>query len=218
MKRRSSCRPLTAALAIPAVVTTLVCTAGETASPSFDCSRAQGKAQLLVCSDPQLAELDREIARLYSLASKSPQLNAKQRARLRAYQIGWIRGRDDCWKADGLRACVLDNYTMRIHELRRDYPEARVDATDSLSRGPFTVTCEAISAPLGITFIATDPPLACLEAQGSFYTLAQTPTASGARYAASAGEDEVSLWNKGDEARVILPGHPAADCRVGPMP
>jgi uncharacterized protein len=204
------------ALAILPLLAPLQSTADQPASPSFDCKRAAGKAQLLVCADAQLAALDRETARLYALASKSPQLDTKQRARLRAYQIGWIRGRDDCWKADDLHACVLDNYTLRIHELRRDYPDARVEAPDSVSRGPFAVACEGDDAALAVTFINTDPALACLEAQGSFYSLPQTPTASGARYATGTGEEEVSLWNKGDEARVTLPGKTAMSCKVAP--
>ena len=42
---------------------------------------------------------------------------AEAEAELRAYQRGWIGGRDDCWKAEDLRACVEDAYLLREAEL-----------------------------------------------------------------------------------------------------
>lgn len=201
-------------LASLAVAAALLPAATAAATPSFDCSRARGKAQQLVCTDAQLATLDRETARLYALASKSPQLDTRQRARLRAEQIGWIRGRDDCWKADDLRACVLGNYVMRIHELRRDYPDARADAPDSLSSGPVALACKGVDAPLAATFIRTAPPLACLASQGVFYTLALTPAASGARYVTHTETGDILLWTRGDEAVVEIPGQPAMNCNL----
>ncbi|MGB6188236.1 MAG: hypothetical protein WBF70_06640, partial [Aeromonas molluscorum] len=33
-------------------------------------------------------------------------------------QRGWIKGRNECWKADDLRQCVLTNYQQRITELQ----------------------------------------------------------------------------------------------------
>lgn len=195
----------------------LVASAGVKASlPSFDCSRAKGQAQELVCADEQLAELDRELARLYSVAAHSPQLNTKQRASLRAYQHGWIKGRNDCWKAEALRACVLDSYVTRIHELRRDYADTRVDAPGSLSDGPVHVSCDSPEERIATTFLRTDPPLACLESQGTFYTLALTPAASGARYATGTDSGELSFWSKGEEALLTFPGQPTRNCKVVP--
>ena len=207
------CLCITGSTVSPVIAATPPAT--PSSSPSFDCSRATGQAQQLVCADEQLATLDRELARLYTLAARSPQLSTKQRASLRAYQHGWIKGRNDCWKADDLRACVLDSYVMRIHELRRDYADARTDTADSLSRGPVYVTCDGSETGMAATFIHTEPQLACLESQGRFYTLPLAVSASGARYAANTGEGEVSFWSKGDEARVTLPGQAALNCRTG---
>jgi len=185
-----------------------------TPDPGFDCTRATGEAQALVCADEQLAMLDGETSRLYALASHSPQLNTKQRARLRAYQIGWIRGRDDCWKAADLRACVLDSYVTRIHELRRDYPAARGADADGISSGPVDVACEGVERRMAATFIRTDPPLGCLESQGRRYTLTLTPTASGARYVSGTDQGEVTFWSKGDTATLQMPGQPAINCTI----
>jgi uncharacterized protein len=186
-----------------------------TPNPGFDCTRATGQAEELVCTDAQLSMLDRETSRLYALASHSAQLDTKRRARLRAYQIGWIRGRNDCWKAADLRACVLGSYVTRIHELRRDYPAARGADADGISSGPVGVACEGADQPLAATFIRTDPPLARLESQDRRYIMTLTPTASGARYVTGTHEGEVSLWTKGDAALLQLPGQAAIHCTIG---
>src|SRR5262245_38782185 len=76
------------------------------AKASFDCGRAASAGEKLVCGDAQLARLDVELARLYRLALDAPQLETNLKDELRASQRGWIRGRDDCLKADNQRRCV----------------------------------------------------------------------------------------------------------------
>lgn len=49
-----------------------------------------------------------------------------------------------------------------------------------------------------------------LEIDGKTLTLAQSPAASGARYADATGN---AFWNKGDEATLALAGRTAVDCR-----
>ena len=185
-----------------------------TLGPGFDCTRATGEAQALVCADAQLATLDREISRLYTLASHSPQLDTKQRGRLRAYQIGRIRGRNDCWKAIDLRSCVLDSYVTRIHELRRDYPAARSADADGISSGPAGVACEGTGRRMAATFIHTDPPLACLELPDHAYVMTLKPAAPAARYVASTNQGDVAFWTKGDTARLQMPGRAAINCTI----
>ena len=88
------------------------------AAPSFDCSKASGQVEELICSDPELAALDVELARLYRVVSA--QTTGQKLKTLRTYQRGWIKGRNDCWKAVGVgvRACVELSYRDRIRELR----------------------------------------------------------------------------------------------------
>jgi len=182
--------------------------------PGFDCTRAAGEAQALICADAQLATLDREISRLYVLASHSPQLDTKQRGKLRAYQIGWIRGRNDCWKATDLRTCVLDSYVTRIHELRRDYPAARGADADGISSGPVGVTCDGSERRMAATFIHTDPPLACLESPDRDYVMTLKPAAPAARYVASTNQGDVAFWTKGDTALLQMPGQAVINCTL----
>jgi uncharacterized protein len=72
----------------------------------------------LICADPGLAALDVELARLYRAVSA--QTTGEKLKALRTYQRGWIKGRNDCWKAVvvGVRACVEASYRDRIRELR----------------------------------------------------------------------------------------------------
>jgi uncharacterized protein YecT (DUF1311 family) len=88
------------------------------AAPSFDCSKASGQVEKLICSDPDLAALDLELARFYRVVSA--QTPGQKLKTLRTYQRGWIKGRNDCWKAVGVgvRACVELSYRDRIRELQ----------------------------------------------------------------------------------------------------
>jgi uncharacterized protein len=104
------------------------------ASPSFECGKAKsGSSEEMICKDEGLAALDRKLADVYAAASKKavnehpPVLKAEQR--------GWIKGRDDCWKSSDRRACVEENYRLRIAELQAKY--RLVPGT-----GPIFYTCD----------------------------------------------------------------------------
>lgn len=85
--------------------------------PSFDCGRAESSAEKLVCEDQALAEADRRLAARYEAAvAVAMGLDAGSKAtldELEATQRGWIKGRDDCWKAEDLRDCVEYAYESR---------------------------------------------------------------------------------------------------------
>ena len=84
--------------------------------PAFDCSKASGDVEELICNDTELADLDRSLSDLYGVLYKN--LPADQQKHLKAEQIGWIKGRNDCWKSDDLRACVKGEYEYRINQLK----------------------------------------------------------------------------------------------------
>lgn len=92
--------------------------AGSTysASPAFDCGKAEGEVELLICSDDDLALLDIRLAKTYTQASKN--IPEEERANFRALQRGWIKGRNDCWKAEDVRACVEFSYQSKTVELQ----------------------------------------------------------------------------------------------------
>lgn len=86
------------------------------AKPSFDCAKADHDVEELVYRDDELAGLDRQMAEVYRTAYQN--LPAEERGTLKAFQHGWIKGRNDCWKADDPRGCVTFEYESRISELQ----------------------------------------------------------------------------------------------------
>ena len=108
--------------------------AAGAAAPSFDCAKADSAAEKLVCSDPTLAALDRELARLATPAS-------------------------DCRHASDLRICLVAAYLRRINQLTQDDPGTE---EAGIALGPFTVACEDFAPRIGLTIVKTDPQLAHL--------------------------------------------------------
>lgn len=205
---------LPAALAIAA--SALVPAQGQAAGPSFDCRKAQGSAEKLVCTDDQLAALDRETARLFALARDGAHMTPPRRKELVAYQRGWIKGRDDCWKADDRRACVVDAYVTRIHELRQGYADARSQDAQGVSKGPLVARCSNLDALIAVTFVNVDLPLVYLGWRDRVLVLTLGPSGSGARYTRKMAGGDALFWNKGNEALFELPGEKQRNCTIGP--
>jgi uncharacterized protein len=199
---------------VSVAVLTLATDAGRAASPSFDCAKARSIAEKLVCGDGQLAALDRELARLFALARDDRSVTPARHKELVAFQRGWIKGRDECWKSDDLRGCAVDSYVIRIHELRRDYAAARTQDARGVSIGPLVARCSGAEAPIGASLVNVDPSLAYLGWRDRSLVLTQGPSASGARYTRRSDKGEALFWNKGNEALLILPGEPERTCRI----
>lgn len=193
-----------------------LCVAGlaQAAAPSFDCKKANGEVEQMICKDDTLSRLDRETTRLYGLALDSRSLPTSQKKTLLAEQRGWIKGRNDCWKSDDARACTSTQYLQRIYELRHAYSGARTQDDKGISRGPFNIRCPGVDAVIAGTFVQTDPGYAYLRWLDQQLVLRQTPAASGARYAASLKDGEALFWDKGPDAQLALPGKAETSCRV----
>jgi uncharacterized protein len=187
---------------------------GARAQPSFDCTAAANPVEELLCSDQQPAALDRELARLYRLALAEPQLSPAALAELKATQRGWIKGRDECWKADDLRGCVVSNYGIRILELRQGYSNARTRDDEGISTGPVSLACEGLDFGIGVVFISPDPSIVAMSFLDTAVTLVQQIAASGVRYEGDAWDGHYLLWTKGNEAQLELPGRASTTCRI----
>lgn len=188
--------------------------AAKAASPSFDCSKAESSAEKLVCSDEQLAALDRETARLYKLAVNGKQVSAERKNQLKAYQRGWIKGRDECWKAPDKRACVRDSYAIRIYELRQGYADARSQDAKGISKGLLALECDGFDAGIGIAFISSDPSVAALGWKDRKVALEGVPSGSGAKYAGNSFDGAFTLWTKGNEATFEMPEGKSFKCLI----
>jgi uncharacterized protein YecT (DUF1311 family) len=79
--------------------------------PHFDCSRAVSRAQTMVCSDPELAAMDRRMARAYAEAGAAGMPSAQ----LRSDQAEWRMAREDA--AGHSPDAVAEVYALRIREL-----------------------------------------------------------------------------------------------------
>ena len=130
---------LFAALPAALVLASPVHAAQAAATPSFDCKKADGQVEQMVCKDATLARLDRETTRLYGLALDARSLPTAQKKSLIAEQRGWIKGRNDCSKADDAHACTATAYLQRIYDLRHGYAGARTQDDRGISRGPFNI-------------------------------------------------------------------------------
>ncbi len=159
--------------------------------PAFDCARVEaGSIAARVCTDPQLAALDRHLAGVYAAALSKA--HNEHPPVLRATQRGWIKGRDDCWKGDDPTACVRAAYVTRIAEL-----QARYRLVPFV--GPVFYACEGNPAhEVVATFFRTEPPTLVAEVGDRVSLMYRQPSGSGARYA---GDNE-SLWEHQGEARV----------------
>jgi uncharacterized protein len=193
---------------------TAVASPSLAAGPSFDCSKAETAGEKLICKDDGLAALDRELARLYAVVKAGATMPDDRRKALVAAELDWIKRRDRCSVTDDPRFCMVDAYAVRIHELRRDHADARTGDAEGISTGPFDVRCDGFEAPIGLTFIKVDPPLAYLEWPDDFRVLTLGRSASGSRYAADDKKGETVFWIKGDEAMFDLPGRDTLTCTL----
>lgn len=198
------------------VILGLHCLPALGASPSFDCGRAEGEVQKLVCQDPRLAELDRELARLFGLARADQHTTGSDPAALAVGERGWIERRDACRNAGDMRECVVASYAGRIAEIRRSHAGARSQDDRGISLGPFAARCDRLDALIEVTFIngKEEPALANLEWLDQALVVSLGPSGSGARYTGGYGGGTATFWNKGDEALFELPGQPQRQCRI----
>lgn len=97
--------------------------------PTFDCAKASGEVEEMICNDASLATLDHKLDDAYKVALAKAK--GKLATQLRTEQRGWVKGRNDCWKANGqqtwitatwtvdtVKACVDAQYRLRTSELQ----------------------------------------------------------------------------------------------------
>jgi uncharacterized protein/heat shock protein HslJ len=158
--------------------------------PTFDCAKASGQVEQLICKDPELAALDRKMAEVYAAAMK--RFPANIAAQERATQRGWIKGRNDCWKATDVRRCVIEEYRTRIVELQ-------IRSGQLMAPKAIGYECPEKGKPFFATFYKeTDPPSAVLTYGNDQVIAFLAPSASGAKYVAT----NMEFWEHHGEATV----------------
>jgi uncharacterized protein YecT (DUF1311 family) len=98
---------------------------------SFDCTAASSYAEITVCSDLLLSEIDENLADVYSVAA-----NLTNRRTIRRQHVEWLERRNACTDT----GCIKAAYDVRLAQLnrlisaRRDAPDAAEgDSTDALN-------------------------------------------------------------------------------------
>ncbi len=175
------------------------------ATPSFNCQKATLKAEIMVCGNTQLAQLDIEVTRLYGLIGKAPDID---RVALQRLQGSWLNKRNACATTANSENCLLNAYAGRISDLRAGYPVARNDTAVSI--GPIGWHCPA--GDMTSTFINGVSSMVYVKWSDRSAVLTQATSASGARYAADLPEGAYEFWNKGDEVMWTVPGKGMVTC------
>lgn len=80
-------------------------------TPSFDCSGSINRVERLICTDPQLANLDRRLAREYEQAMDEG--SPEQRDRLQRLGRRYLSDRNRCPSTD----CVLQSYRWYLRDI-----------------------------------------------------------------------------------------------------
>ena len=162
-------------------------------APSFDCHNVKsGSIEATICDDEVLSVIDRKLAGVYAAALKKAE---NQRPfLLKAEQRGWIKGRNECWKAADRRGCVRNEYQRRIAELQARFRLV----SDS---GPVSFICDGNQAnEVVVTFFRTDPPTLIAEHGDSVSLMYLQPSGSGSKYQ---GRNE-SFWEHQGQASISL--------------
>jgi uncharacterized protein len=131
--------------------------------PSFDCSKVEKEScEAIICGSDRLIDLDRELSHVY----KQALIKAPKEDMLKAYQRGWIKGRNECWKVKDAETYMAKLYQQRIQELKEKYQlkDDKKQATGSTNQFDETFSLQ------GITFhvVATN--------EGSINQLTITPS------------------------------------------
>lgn len=171
------------------------------AIPSFDCAKAHGAAEQLICEDAGLAALDNELAALYpkAIANFSPE----QAKTEKAMQRGWIKGRNECWKDADPGKCIESNYQTRITELQ-------IKGGQLMVPSPVIYQCGKELTLTAYFYNDGKLPAATINLGPDQQMLAYgVPTGSSARYEGQ----NLTLSTKGKEALLERYGQPALQCR-----
>lgn len=162
-------------------------------APSFDCEKAQSSAEEMICSDADLAELDRLVATRFAQALNASRSVAETgaEATLRSTQRGWLKGRDTCWSAADAKECIQSAYLLQEGALVAQW---MLEEPTQIT----TWTCgDAPANELVTLFFETKLPSVRFERGDEVATGSLVTTGAGTRYAGDFGR---SILIQGDQA------------------
>ena len=99
--------------------------AAEEIKPSFDCAKAKTRVEKLICSDAELAKLDREMSSEYYSLVSDKTLDGELKEILKNNQKKWLNSREKtpCLENEDIseqQKCIKNVYRIRIKEINDD--------------------------------------------------------------------------------------------------
>jgi len=180
-------------------------------SPGFECGRANGAVEQLICSHDELAGLDVELNTVcqdsLNAAGSLETAPGQAAAALRTYQHGWIKGRNDCWKSAETSRCVRDAYRHRISELQAQWMLVP-------KRSSYLLSCADKSQIAVTSYETSHLPAIAVEVADHREIFTAVPAASGTKYQGPFGR---YLWMKGCDALFVADQRQEA-VTCGPIP
>lgn len=162
------------------------------AKPSFDCAKASGEIEQLICSNYSLAAFDSRLADVYAAELAKPDASKD----LVVMQRGWLKGRDECWKAEDKLQCVTEEYMSRIAYLQLNSP-------GQMAATAVAYDCNDNSQPFYMAFYADldNRPAVITRGNDQAFIFPQ-PSGSGTKY----GRNGIEFWEHQGKASVDFYG------------
>jgi uncharacterized protein len=179
----------------------------QAAIVGIDCQRMEGDVETIVCANPKLLALEREVMRLYSLAENGYRAKVRE-GELAQTQQEWVMARDTCAKTPDPAVCLIDQSMARIREIRTGYYDATQDDAKGISSGPVRWSCGGLNGALVSVQARTDPALMQITWGTEFATLTREGT--GRDY-----HDGGYVFSPtGATATFKMPAKPTLNCRI----
>ncbi|HEF4759879.1 TPA: MliC family protein [Pseudomonas putida] len=182
---------------------------------SFDCTTATATIEKLICRDAQLAQMDRELQRLYRLAL-TDEHSVPLPDKVMIDQQFWLDARNQCASAQDPRACTIGRYAERAFQLRQGSAIVRTRDPDRLTEGPLAFRCNGLNGLLAATFFTTRPGVVYLKWANGSITLMQVSSEMGAQYTGKDFQGNYSFWQSGSDVLFQKPGSGAMSCKAEP--
>ena len=196
--------------------TSICVNAASSLATSFDCAGTKATIEKLICRDPQLAQMDIELTRLYRLAL-TDERSVPPPDKAVIDQQFWIDARNQCASEAEPKACTIRSYAERAHQLRQGSAIARTKDPDRLTEGPLAFRCAGLNALIAATFFTTQPGVVYLKWANASISLNQVQTDSGTLYTGKDYRGNYSFRQNGDAVLFQTPGSGAMSCTAEPI-
>jgi len=206
----------TCLLAASVYAATSTCANAASFQTSFDCAEARASVEKLICRDPQLAQMDIELTRLYRLAL-TDEHSVPRPDKVLIDQEFWIEDRNQCASEPAPKACTIRRYAERAHQLRQGSAIVRTKDPDRLTEGPLAFRCAGLNALIAATFFMTQPGVVYLKWANTSITLNQVQSDSGTHYTGKDSLGSYSFWQDGNVVLFQKPGSGEMRCAAEPI-